>query len=110
MGVGIHRAGVTFPTKHPRLFGYRRAGSSLATSCGHGALWERAALAVIGLMLSRRCGWRGIQLTAILETSGICSLREMRRKVARRKNKLLLLALRRELAMVRVINCQKEWD
>ena len=54
-------------------------------------MWEKGELGVGRLTLSRRCGWRWF--TAILETSGICSLREIRRQVARRKNKLLLLAL-----------------
>ena len=67
-------------------------------------------MAVGGLTLSERCDWRGIQFTAILETTGICSLRQMRGQVARRKNTLLLLALWMGLVMGRVINCQKEWD
>ena len=47
--------------------------------------WGEGKLRVGGFMLSRRCGWRGIWLTAILETSDIGFLREMRRQVARRK-------------------------
>ena len=50
-------------------------------------MWERGELGVGGLMLSERCGWRGIQYTALLETLGICSLREMRRQVARVLNR-----------------------
>lgn len=46
-----------------------------------------------GFRLSGRCEWRGIRLIAILETSGIHSLRELRKQVARRKNRSLLLGL-----------------
>ena len=57
-------------------------GSSLATSCGHGVMWERGELGVGVLTLSERSGWGGIQFVVILEFSGSCYLR---------KKKILLL-------------------
>ena len=36
----------------------------------------------VGLTVSNRCGWSGIRFTVILESSGTCFLREMRRQVA----------------------------
>ena len=45
-------------------------------------MWERGELGVGELTLSERCDWSSIWFTAILETSGSCFLREMRRQVA----------------------------
>ena len=59
--------------------------SSLATSYRHGTMWERGELKVGRFTLSRRCGWKGILFTVILEMPGICFLREVRRQVSRRK-------------------------
>ena len=57
------------------------------TSSGHGATWERGELGAGGLTFSERCGWYGFWFTVILEISGSCSLKEMRRQVASRKKK-----------------------
>lgn len=69
------------PPEHPGLFRYMDVTSWLAASCGQGTMWGRGELGAGGLTLSGRCGWRGIRLTTILETSDICSLGELRRQV-----------------------------
>ena len=52
---------------------------------GMGVMWERGELRVGELTLRERCDWSSIQFTVILETSGSCFLREMRRQVTKRK-------------------------
>ena len=54
-------------------------------------MWERGELGVGGLMRNERCGSRGIWFTVILETSDICSLREMRKQMARRKKYIVIV-------------------
>lgn len=51
---------------------------------------ERGELGVVELTHSERCGWSRFWFTVILETSGSCFLREMRRQVARRKNIVII--------------------
>ena len=94
LDIWMSGTGVKPSFKHPRLFGYNGACWSLAASRRHGTMWAGEKLGVVRLILSERCGWRGIWLTVILETLGICFLRQLRRQIARRKkNRLLLSAL-----------------
>lgn len=62
--------------------------------------WDEAGMGswdvswrVDGLTVSGRYGWRSLQLDAILETSGKCSLRELRSKLLEEKTILLSSAL-----------------
>ena len=56
-------------------------------------MWERESWELVDSHSARGVAGVAIQFTVILEISGSCFLREMRRQVASRKKILLLLAL-----------------
>lgn len=94
------------PQNIPDSLGIWALGLYLATFAGIRQCWNGK--------LRNQCGsqWAHAQwevwvkkLAAIQETSGICSLRELRRQVNREKNRLLTLTLCAGLAMGRVEMC-----
>lgn len=84
------RADVELPPEHLRLLGYRNAGGCLAASCRHGRCAEGAS-EVSELRLTRKYGCRSIQLTTILELSGICSFRRREKAGHKEKKKMIVI-------------------
>lgn len=54
-------------TKHSRVLGYRGISTSLATSCGYWAMWEKGELGVGVPVLSKRCCQNGTWFAVFLK-------------------------------------------